>query len=85
MMLGPIIALDAPTGNAILSATALEMFVTAMEVVAFVGMQPLGPTPWPAHQAPDSRQVVDELFEDDQVMPVCSYDAGQQRNARSAG
>ena len=81
----PVIALDAPASNAILNPTALEMLTTAMEVVSLVGMQPLRPTSWPARQASDSRQVVDELFEDDRVVPVGSRDAEHQRDASSVG
>ncbi len=80
-----VIALDAPAGDAVLNATALEMVAAAMEVVALVGMQSFGPAPWPARQTPDSGQVVDELFEDDRVVPVGSRDAKHQRDARSVG
>ena len=81
----PVIALDAPAGDAVLNATALEMGAAAMEVVALVRVQVLGPASWPARQAPDSGQVVDELFEDDRVVPVGSCDAEHQRDARSVG
>ena len=81
----PVMALDAPAGDAVLNATALEMVAAAMEVVALVGLQALGPASWPARQAPDSGQVVDELFEDDRVVPVGSRDAEHQRDASSVG
>ena len=81
----PVIALDAPAGDAVLNATALEMVAAAMEVVALVGVQALGPASWPARQAPDSGQVVDELFEDDRVVQVGSCDAEHQRDARPVG
>ena len=79
----PVIALDAPAGNAILNAMALEMVAAALEIVALVGVQPFRPAFWPARQAPDSRQVVDELLEDHRVMPVGACDAEHQRDARS--
>ncbi len=46
----PVVALDAPAGDAVLNATALEMVAAAMEVVALVSVQALGPASWPARQ-----------------------------------
>jgi hypothetical protein len=43
-----------------LNATALEMFTTAMEVVALVGVHPFGPASWPSRQTSNGKQVVDE-------------------------
>jgi hypothetical protein len=40
----PVVALDAPA--AVLNASPLQMFATAMEVVALVGVQPLEPASW---------------------------------------
>jgi hypothetical protein len=81
----PVIALDAPAGDTVLNATALGMVAAPMEVVALVDVQALGPASWPARQAPYSGQVVDELFEDDRVVPVGSRDAEHQRDACSVG
>ena len=74
----PVIALDAPASDAVLNAMALEMVAAAMEVVALVSVHALGPASWPARQAPNSGQVVDELFEDDRVVPVGSRDTERQ-------
>ena len=40
----PVVARDAPAGDAALDTSSPEMFPTAREVVALVGMQLVGPT-----------------------------------------
>jgi hypothetical protein len=49
----PVIALDAPTGDAVLNTAPLQMFAATLEVIAFVGMQALGPVSRSARQSSD--------------------------------
>ena len=81
----PVVALDAPTGDAVLDTAPLQMFATAMEVITLVSVQPLGPASRSARQSSNGGQVVDEFLEDHGVVPVGPRDAEHERDARSIG
>lgn len=77
----PVVALDAPAGDAALDTSSPEMFPTAREVVALVGMQLVGPTARSAALAGDLGHGIHEFLEHHRVMPVGTRDAEHQRDA----
>ncbi len=77
----PIIVLNTSAGNTVLDTPALEVRAAAGKVVAFVGMQLVGPAPRPAWLATHGRQGIDQFLKDHRTMAVGSGDAKRQRDA----
>jgi hypothetical protein len=80
----PIIALDAPAGDAILDPAAFEMGTASRVVVTLVRMQFLRPPARPAPLATHRRQGVDQFLEDHRVVAV-AHSQGCSGSACNAG
>lgn len=77
----PIVALDAPAGDAILDPSAFEMSMASRVVVALVRMQLLGPSARPASLATHRRQGVYQFIKHHRIVTVGAGDTEDQRNA----
>ena len=76
-----VVAFDAPTSNAALDATLPEMLAAACKVIAFVGMQLVGPAARSAALAGNAGHGIYEFLEHHRVMSIGARDAEHQWDA----
>lgn len=77
----PVIALNAPAGDTVLNAAALEVSTAPGEVITLVRMQLARPAPRPAWLAAHGRQSIHQRLEDHRIMAVGPGDAEHHRDA----
>ena len=77
----PIIAFNAPTGDAVLDAMTPQMRPTARVVVALVGMQFCRPALRSTATAPNGWQRVNQLLENNRIVTIGTSDAEHHRDA----
>jgi hypothetical protein len=76
-----IIAFDAFSRDPHLDATTPQMRSAALVVIALVGMKPIRPAARLADAPWHRWQSIDQVFEDDRIVPVCSGHAKHHRDA----